>query len=59
MHYFKPKAQPIKTVEYKERYGAKVVTLSDNTKAYIPYGTTIIVYEDKFFNHRDISMQAI
>ena len=59
MHYYKPKAQPIKTVEYKERYGAKVVTLSDNTKAYILHGTTVVVSEDQFLNHRDISMQAI
>lgn len=59
MTYYKPKQQSIKTIEYKEVYGAKVVTLSDNTKAYIPYGTTIIVYEDKFINPRDISMQAI
>ena len=59
MHYYKPKAQPIKTVEYKERYGAKVVTLSDNTKAYILHGTTVVVSEDQFLNHRDFSMQAI
>ena len=59
MHYYKPKAKPIKTVEYKERYGAKVVTLSDNTKAYILHGTTVVVSEDQFLNHRDLSMQAI
>ena len=59
MQYYKPKQQSIKTIEYKEVYGAKVVTLSDNTKAYILHGTTVVVSEDQFFNHRDLSMQAI
>ena len=58
MTYYKPK-QDIKTITYEVKYGAKVVILKDNSKAVVPYGSTVVVPMDKFINHRDISMQAI
>ena len=58
MTYYKPK-QTIKTISYEVRYGAKVVILKDNTKAVVPYGSTVIVPLDKFLTTRDFSHQAI
>lgn len=58
MTYYKPK-QTIKTTTYEVKYGAKVVILKDNTKAVIPYGSTVIVTLDKFLTTRDFSHQTI
>lgn len=58
MTYYKPN-KPIKTITYEVMYGAKVVILKDNTKAVVPYGSTVIVPLDKFLNHRYFSHQAI
>lgn len=59
MTYYKPK-QTIKTITaYEVMYGAKVVILKDNTKAVVPYGSTVIVPLDKFLTTRDFSHQAI
>ena len=58
MTYYKPK-QTIKTISYEVKYGARVVVLQDNTKAVVPYGSTVIVPLDKFLTTRDFSHQAI
>jgi galactose-1-phosphate uridylyltransferase len=58
MTYYKPK-QTIKTISYEVKYGARVVVLRDNTKAVIPYGSSVIVPMDKFLNTRDFSSQSI
>ena len=58
MTYYKPK-QTIKTITYEVKYGARVVVLQDNTKAVVPYGSTVIVPLDKFLTTRDFSHQAI
>ena len=58
MTYYKPK-QDIKTITYEVKYGAKVVILKDNSKAVVPYGSTVVVPMDKFLTNRDFSHQAI
>lgn len=58
MTYYKPK-QTIKTISYEVKYGARVVVLQDNTKAVVPYGSTVVVPLDKFLNTRDFSSQSI
>lgn len=58
MTYYKPK-QTIKTFSNQELYGARVVTLKDNSKAVIPYGSTVVIPLDKFLNTRDFSSQSI
>lgn len=58
MTYYKPK-QTIKTYFNRVIHGARVVILKDNSKAVIPYGSTVVVPLDKFLNTRDFSSQAI
>ena len=56
--YYKPK-QTIKTITHQVMYGARVVILKDNTKAVMPYGSTVIIPLDKFLTNRDFSHQTI
>lgn len=58
MQYYKPK-QTIKTITHTTKYGARVVILKDNTKAVVPYGSTVVIPLDKFLNTRDFYRQAI